>query len=75
MAYISKRDAHAKTDGPLSKKQTPNVPKTPSTDYNQDDYDDDLDGEDEYDGENDRIFKQNLDTEFPLSGGETDEED
>ena len=37
----------------------------------EDDYDDDLDGEDD----NDELLRKSLDTEFPLSGGETDEDE
>jgi len=64
MAYIRKRDDHAKTNGPESKDSKKSPLQTFFTD-------DDLDGEDDLD-EDDKRFKKQLNTEFPLSGGETE---
>ena len=74
MAYIRSRDGHVKPSGALSakgkelkQKRVINI---------DDDFDADMDGEDDIqEHEQDRIFQQKLDTEFPLSGGETDGDD
>ena len=65
MAYISKRDSRDRTLKPEKKKEQP---KWMVRLLEDDEYDDDLDGEDD-----DDMIKKSLDTEFPLSGGETDE--
>jgi hypothetical protein len=75
MAYIRKRDDHANANGPESKKQNKDTDQMPLIGYQDDDYDDDLDGEEDMDEEvEDRIFKKSFYTEFPLPGGETDED-
>ncbi len=74
MAYISKRDGQVKPAG-AHREQRATKPKTLTT-FQDDDYDDDLDGDDDLqEHEQDRIFKKSLETEFPLSGGETDEDE
>jgi len=70
MAYISKRDAQINTDGPDSKTDNRQIP---GAYLPEDNYEDDLDGEEDMEGE-EEVFRVSLNREFPLSGGETDED-
>ena len=75
MAYISKRDAPVITNGPVSKNEKKDTNQKSWADSTDDDFDDDLDEDDDFEEEDDKTFRKSLNTEFPLSGGETDEDE